>query len=137
MLWVLCVLGSPELDTVLQVGSHKIRMEGQNHLPQPAGLASLDAVFHVSLVQMGSLLKTQPFLPTSVSSVHYSFHTWCLIFSSGSFSCWFAVCIVPSPPEVFLINVDSVFLITLPDFIVFCSPLPVLPFFFLIILTSF
>ncbi|KAK4829379.1 hypothetical protein QYF61_003719, partial [Mycteria americana] len=37
------VQGTPELDAVLQVGSHQSRVEGQNHLPQPAGLASFDA----------------------------------------------------------------------------------------------
>jgi len=36
------MLGAPELDAVLQVGSHQSRVEGQNHLPQPAGHASLD-----------------------------------------------------------------------------------------------
>ena len=37
------MLGAPELDAVLQVGSHKSRVEGQNHLPRPAGHTSLDA----------------------------------------------------------------------------------------------
>ncbi|KAK4819021.1 hypothetical protein QYF61_024137 [Mycteria americana] len=37
------VLRTPELDAVLQVGSHQSRVEGQNHLPQPAGHASFDA----------------------------------------------------------------------------------------------
>ena len=37
------VLGAPELDAVLQVGSHESRVEGQNHLPRPAGHTSLDA----------------------------------------------------------------------------------------------
>ncbi|KAK4829697.1 hypothetical protein QYF61_006072 [Mycteria americana] len=36
-------LRTPELHAVLQVGSHQNRVEGQNHLPQPAGHASLDA----------------------------------------------------------------------------------------------
>ena len=36
-------LGAPGLDTVLQMGSHESRVEGQNHLPQLAGQASLDA----------------------------------------------------------------------------------------------
>jgi len=40
---VLLVLGTPELDTGLQVGSHQSGVEGQNHLPRPAGHASLDA----------------------------------------------------------------------------------------------
>ncbi|KAK4826723.1 LOW QUALITY PROTEIN: hypothetical protein QYF61_010976 [Mycteria americana] len=42
-LHVLLVLRAPELDAVLQVGSHQSRAEGQNHLPRPAGHASLDA----------------------------------------------------------------------------------------------
>ena len=42
-LHVLLVLGAPELDTVLQVGSHENSVEGQNHLPQPPGHTSLDA----------------------------------------------------------------------------------------------
>ncbi|KAK4824741.1 hypothetical protein QYF61_018213 [Mycteria americana] len=42
-LHVLLVLRAPELDTGFQVGSHQSRVEGQNHLPQPAGHASSDA----------------------------------------------------------------------------------------------
>ncbi|KAK4833105.1 LOW QUALITY PROTEIN: hypothetical protein QYF61_027771 [Mycteria americana] len=42
-LHVLLVLRAPELDAVLQVRSHQSRVEGQNHLPQPAGHAALDA----------------------------------------------------------------------------------------------
>ena len=37
------MLGALELDTVIQVGSHESGVEGQNHLPPPAGHASLDA----------------------------------------------------------------------------------------------
>ncbi|KAK4805635.1 hypothetical protein QYF61_009861 [Mycteria americana] len=37
------VLRTLELDTVLQVGSHQSRAEGQNQLPHPAGHASFDA----------------------------------------------------------------------------------------------
>ncbi|KAK4806151.1 hypothetical protein QYF61_001078 [Mycteria americana] len=41
---VFLVLGTPELEAVLQVGgSHQSRVEGQNHLPRPAGHASFDA----------------------------------------------------------------------------------------------
>jgi len=40
---ILLVLGAPELDAALQVGSHESRVEGQNHLPRPAGHTSLDA----------------------------------------------------------------------------------------------
>ncbi|KAK4810926.1 hypothetical protein QYF61_013334 [Mycteria americana] len=40
---VFLILGTPELDAVLQVGSHESGAEGQNHLPQPAGHASFDA----------------------------------------------------------------------------------------------
>jgi len=35
--------GAPELDAGLQIGSHESGVKGQNHLPQPAGHASLDA----------------------------------------------------------------------------------------------
>ncbi|KAK4825361.1 hypothetical protein QYF61_026880 [Mycteria americana] len=42
-LHVLLVLRAPELDAVLQVGSHQSRVEGQNHLPRPAGHAAFDA----------------------------------------------------------------------------------------------
>ncbi|KAK4830124.1 hypothetical protein QYF61_008551 [Mycteria americana] len=38
---VFLVLGTPELDTVLQEGSH--RVEGENHLPRPAGHTSFYA----------------------------------------------------------------------------------------------
>ncbi|KAK4815575.1 LOW QUALITY PROTEIN: hypothetical protein QYF61_004092 [Mycteria americana] len=37
------VLRAPELDAVLQVRSHQSGVEGQNHLPRPAGHASFDA----------------------------------------------------------------------------------------------
>ncbi|KAK4823365.1 hypothetical protein QYF61_001713 [Mycteria americana] len=40
---VLFVLRAPELDAVLQVRSHQSRVEGQNHLPRPAGHTSFDA----------------------------------------------------------------------------------------------
>ncbi|KAK4832392.1 hypothetical protein QYF61_022247 [Mycteria americana] len=36
---VLLMLGAPELNAVLQAGSHESGVEGQNHLPQPAGHA--------------------------------------------------------------------------------------------------
>jgi len=42
-LYIFLVLGAPELDAVLQVGTHESRVGGQNHLPRPAGHASLDA----------------------------------------------------------------------------------------------
>ncbi|KAK4827563.1 hypothetical protein QYF61_019187 [Mycteria americana] len=42
-LHVLLMLRPPELHAVLQMGSHKSGVEGQNHLPQPAGHASFDA----------------------------------------------------------------------------------------------
>jgi len=37
------VLGAPELDAGLQVGSYQSRVEGWNHLPRPAGHAACDA----------------------------------------------------------------------------------------------
>jgi len=37
------MLRVPELDAVLQVGSHKSRTKGQNYLAWPAGHYSLDA----------------------------------------------------------------------------------------------
>ena len=39
-LHVFFVLWAPELDTVLQVGSHKSGVEGQNHVLRPAGHTS-------------------------------------------------------------------------------------------------
>ena len=42
-LHVFFVLGVPEWDAILQVGSHESRVEGQNHVPQPVGQASLEA----------------------------------------------------------------------------------------------
>ncbi|KAK4821646.1 hypothetical protein QYF61_026507 [Mycteria americana] len=42
-LHVLLVLRAPELDAVLWVGSYQSGVEGQNHLPRPAGHASFDA----------------------------------------------------------------------------------------------
>ncbi|KAK4832092.1 hypothetical protein QYF61_020707 [Mycteria americana] len=40
---VLLMLGAPELNAVLRVGSHESGVEGENHLPRPAGPASFDA----------------------------------------------------------------------------------------------
>ncbi|RMC21736.1 hypothetical protein DUI87_02605 [Hirundo rustica rustica] len=40
---VFLVLRTPDLDTVLQVGSHEGRVERENPLPRPAGHTSLDA----------------------------------------------------------------------------------------------
>ncbi|KAK4830572.1 hypothetical protein QYF61_011750 [Mycteria americana] len=40
---VLLMLGAPELNAVLQVGSHESRVQGENHFPQPADHASFDA----------------------------------------------------------------------------------------------
>jgi len=37
------MLMGPELNAVLQVGSHQSGAEGQNHFPRPAGYSSLDA----------------------------------------------------------------------------------------------
>ncbi|KAK4811347.1 hypothetical protein QYF61_027576 [Mycteria americana] len=40
---VFLILGAPELNTVLQVGSHESGVEGENHFPRPAGHAFFDA----------------------------------------------------------------------------------------------
>ena len=40
---VCLMLGALELDTVLQVGSYKSGVEGENHLPRPGGHTSFDA----------------------------------------------------------------------------------------------
>jgi len=40
---VLLMLGAPELDAGLQVGSQESGVKGQNPLPRPAGRAALDA----------------------------------------------------------------------------------------------
>ena len=37
------MLGAPELDAGLRVGSDESGVKGQNPLPRPAGLAALDA----------------------------------------------------------------------------------------------
>jgi len=42
-LHVLLVLGSPELEALVQVGSHQSGVEMQNHLARPADHASFDA----------------------------------------------------------------------------------------------
>ena len=42
-LCVLLVLGAPGLDTVLQMGPHNSWVEGDNHLPLPAGHSSFNA----------------------------------------------------------------------------------------------
>lgn len=40
---IVLVLGAPDLDMVLQVGSHKSRIEGKNLLSRVAGHFSFDA----------------------------------------------------------------------------------------------
>ena len=52
---------APELDAVLQVGSHKSRVEGQNRLLQPA---SLDAT-----QDMAGLLGSKHTLPDHIDSL--------------------------------------------------------------------
>jgi len=42
---VFLVLGAPELDAVIQVGSYQSRAEGQNPLLRPAGHATFDAAW--------------------------------------------------------------------------------------------
>ena len=49
------VLRDPELDAVLQVGTRQSRVEGQNHLPLPAGHTSLDTAQNT----IGRLLLTR------------------------------------------------------------------------------
>ena len=41
---ILPVLRAPEQGAAFQVGSHQSGVEGQNHLPRPAGHAAFDAV---------------------------------------------------------------------------------------------
>jgi len=64
------VLRAPHLDTVLQVRPHQRRVEGQDHLPRPAGHASSDAAqdtvgflshtsFHHTSILAYSFLHTQ------------------------------------------------------------------------------
>lgn len=55
-------LKTPELDTILQVGSHETGVEEQNHLPRPAGHSSFDAVW-----------DTVGFLGWKSTSTHMSF----------------------------------------------------------------
>jgi len=66
------MLGAPELDAGLQVGSHQGGAEGQNPLPQSAGHTSLDAaqdtvgtlVAHVLyFISCLTFLKSLVFLP--------------------------------------------------------------------------
>jgi len=44
-LYIFLVLGAPSLGAVLQVGPHKGRAEGENHLPHPAGHPSFGAAW--------------------------------------------------------------------------------------------
>jgi len=64
---VLLMLGAPELDAVLQVGSQESRVKGQNHLPQPAGHASLDAA-RLWLAFWAASARGQPMLSCSSTS---------------------------------------------------------------------
>jgi len=43
LLHILLVLEAPSLDTVLQMGTHELRVERDNHLPLPASHCSVDA----------------------------------------------------------------------------------------------
>ena len=67
------VLGTRELDTGFQVGSHQNRVEGQNPLPPPAGHASLDAA--QDTVGLWGCKHTLPaqveFLSRQYPSVHF------------------------------------------------------------------
>ena len=42
------VLGAPGLDAVLHVGPHKGRVEGDNHLPQPAGFQAVSILIQLA-----------------------------------------------------------------------------------------
>lgn len=42
---IFLVLRAPNLVAALQVGPHKVRVEGDNHLPHPAGHASFDVAW--------------------------------------------------------------------------------------------
>jgi len=65
---VLLVLRAPELKAVLQVRSHQSRIEGQNHLSQPAGHASPDAA-----QDMVGPLGCQRTLPAHVEPFVYQY----------------------------------------------------------------
>ena len=41
------VLGAPDLNTVLQLGPHKSRVEGDSHLPHPADHSSSDGTWDI------------------------------------------------------------------------------------------
>ena len=41
------MLGAPELNAVLQVGSHERGVEGESHLPRPAGHTAFNAAWDV------------------------------------------------------------------------------------------
>ena len=47
------MLGAPELKAVLQAGFLQSRVEGQNHLPRPAGHAAFDAAQDMVLSNVG------------------------------------------------------------------------------------
>lgn len=42
---IFLALGAPNLVAALQVGPHKVRVEGDNHLPHPAGHTSFDVAW--------------------------------------------------------------------------------------------
>jgi len=50
------MLGVPELNTVVQVGSHESQAEGENHLPQPASHACFNAALKLLQLQKIPLL---------------------------------------------------------------------------------
>ena len=44
------MLGAPELDAGLQVGSHQSSVEGQNPLPRPAGHTPFDTAWDMAVL---------------------------------------------------------------------------------------
>jgi len=56
------VLRAPELDAVLQVGSHENGVKGQNHLLRPADHASLNAAQDLKHIKPKIKNKTSCFL---------------------------------------------------------------------------
>jgi len=85
---ILLVLRASELDAVLEVGSHESRIEGQNHLPWPAGHSSLDTTQDTT-----GLLGCKHTLPAHVESfINQDSQILLLGATQKLFSAWPSIC---------------------------------------------
>ncbi|KAJ7414376.1 hypothetical protein BTVI_41314 [Pitangus sulphuratus] len=90
------VLGTPELDAALQVGSHQSGVKGQNHLPHPAAHSAFDAAQdtigflgceHTLMAHVQPLIHQHPQVLASRAAPPAFFGTMGNIISEDSVEC--------------------------------------------------